>query len=110
MSRVDPRRTPSARTKTACVQPDPIVPSTPFTSKSKYLRGLQCHKLLWHAYNAKHLIPERVAHTQAIFNQGHEVGQLAKQLFPGGIQAGHGIDDFDAILAAAIQPVYHPLP
>ncbi|MEX1274475.1 MAG: hypothetical protein WEE20_00980 [Bacteroidota bacterium] len=27
--------------------------STPFISKSKYLNGLQCHKLLWFHYNAK---------------------------------------------------------
>jgi len=30
----------------------------PFISKSKFLWGLQCNKLLWHAYNAKELIPE----------------------------------------------------
>ena len=30
----------------------------PFISKSKFLSGLQCHKLLWHAYNAKDLIPD----------------------------------------------------
>src|SRR6266446_1784155 len=53
-----------------------------YLSKSKYLWGLQCHKLLWHAYNAKDLIPERDAATQAIFDQGHEVGALAKQIFP----------------------------
>ena len=29
-----------------------------YVSKSKYLWGLQCPKLLWHAYNAKDLIPE----------------------------------------------------
>ena len=66
---------------------------------------MQCHKLLWHAYNAKHLIPERDAHTQAIFDQGHEVGELAKKLFPAGIEVGDGIDDFDAILAATTQAV-----
>src|SRR5256885_13544201 len=40
--------------------------SQSYISKSKYLSGLQCHKLLWHAYNAKHLIPEPDAQTQAI--------------------------------------------
>jgi len=31
----------------------------PYISKSKYLSGLQCPKLLWSAYNAKHLFPAR---------------------------------------------------
>ena len=57
--------------------------------------GLQCHKLLWHAYNAKDLIPEPDAATQAIFDQGHKVGELAKQLFPGGVEIGPGIVDLD---------------
>lgn len=55
-------------------------------SKSKYLSGLQCHKLIWHQYNAKHLLPLVDAATQAIFDQGHEVGELAKSLYPGGIE------------------------
>jgi len=60
-------------------------------------------KLLWHAYNAKHLIPEAGAQQQAVFDQGHEVGKRAKKLFPGGIEIGKGIDDFDEILAASKQ-------
>lgn len=73
----------------------------PFISKSKYLWGRQCPKLLWYAYNAKHLIPEPDAQTQAIFDQGHEVGELAKQLYPDGIEIGGAADDFDEILAAS---------
>ena len=51
-----------------------------FISKSKYLAGRQCAKLLWHHYNAKDLIPETGASLQAIFDQGHAVGELAKQI------------------------------
>ena len=63
----------------------------PFLSKSKYLSGLQCHKLLWHYYNAKEEIPQVDAGTQAIINQGILVGKYAKQLFFNGveIQAKH---------------------
>jgi hypothetical protein len=75
----------------------------PFISKSKFLSGLQCPKLLWHQYNRKDLIPEPDAATQAIFDQGHEVGQLAKQLFPGGIEVGEGARDFDDVLAQSSQ-------
>jgi len=74
-----------------------------FISKSKFLWGLQCHKLLWHAYNAKHLMPGPDAQQQAIFDQGHDVGSLARQLFPGGIEIAGPSDDFDAILAASKQ-------
>ena len=56
-----------------------------FLSKSKYLAGLQCPKLLWFHYNAKKEIPAYDDQTQAIFDQGHEVGELAKKLFPAGI-------------------------
>ncbi len=81
----------------------PVVPhaqrSEAFVSKSKFLWGLQCHKLLWHAYNAKHLIPEPEPQQHAIFDQAHEVGQLAKLLHAGGIEVGLDIDDFDELLA-----------
>ncbi len=55
-------------------------------SKSKYLNGLQCHKLIWVLYNDKAKVPPYDASTQAIFDQGHEVGHLAKSLFPDGIE------------------------
>jgi hypothetical protein len=70
----------------------------PFISKSKYLWGLQCPKLLWHAYNARELIPEPDAARQAIFDQGHEVGALAKKLFPHGVEVGEGVLDLDETL------------
>jgi len=54
-------------------------------SKSRYLNGLQCPRLLWIASNEPDRIPEPDAATQHIFDQGHLVGELAKKLFPGGI-------------------------
>jgi hypothetical protein len=50
-------------------------------SKSKYISGLQCHKLLWHQYNAKDLIPETGDAQQAVFDLGHEVGLRARDLY-----------------------------
>ncbi len=88
--------------------------AAPYISKSKFLSGLQCHKLLWSVYNAKHLIPEPDAQTQAIFDQGHEVGQLAKKLFPGGVEIGGDVYDFDKILSRSKQalkqrrPLFEP--
>ena len=56
-----------------------------FLSKSKYLAGLQCPKLLWFHYNAKDEIPPVDEAKQALFDQGHEVGEWAKKVFPSGI-------------------------
>ena len=58
----------------------------PLISKSSYISGLQCNKLLWYKFNAKNEIPEYDAGTQAIFDQGHLVGEYAKKMFPGGIE------------------------
>ena len=54
-------------------------------SKSKYMKGLQCHKLLWTICNAADSVPEADAATQALFNDGEEVGELAQSLFPKGL-------------------------
>jgi hypothetical protein len=58
---------------------------THIISKSKYLSGLQCPKLLWCLVRDKENIPSYSEATEAIFEQGHQVGVLAQQLFPGGI-------------------------
>jgi hypothetical protein len=70
-----------------------------FLSKSKYLAGLQCSKLLWYQYNAKSEIPPVDAATQALFDQGHQVGELAKRLFSRGVEVGRGVVDFQPVLA-----------
>jgi Domain of unknown function(DUF2779) len=64
---------------------EPAAPAPVLISKTRYIQGLQCPKLLWHLYNARELIPPADESTQAIFDQGHEVGSLAQKLFPGGI-------------------------
>ncbi len=71
-------------------------------SNSKYLWGLQCPKLLWHAYNAKNLIPEPDAAQQAILDQGHEVGAPAKQPYPEGVEVGESVTDLDETLRVPI--------
>jgi hypothetical protein len=54
-------------------------------TKSKYIYGIQCPKLLWMAVNRPVDIPEPDAATQYIFDQGQQVGELAKKLYPDGI-------------------------
>ncbi len=75
----------------------------PFVSKSKFLWGAQCQKLLWYAYNAKDQIPEPDAATQAIFDQGHEVGALAKALYPGGIEVSTDATEFEQVLPKSLE-------
>ena len=54
-------------------------------SKTKYLNGRQCLRYLWVLSNDPDRVPIPDANTQYIFDQGHVVGKLAKQLFPDGI-------------------------
>ena len=54
-------------------------------SKSKYMKGLQCPKLLWTICNAAESVPEADAGTQALFDEGTAVGVLAQSLFPDGV-------------------------
>ena len=59
----------------------------PILSKSTFIRGLQCEKSLYlykHHYDLKDETP---AQLQAIFNQGTNVGILAQELFPNGVDA-----------------------
>jgi hypothetical protein len=72
-----------------------------YISKSKFLAGLQCPKLIWTYYNAKDRILPTDLSTQAIFDQGHDVGELAKRLYPNGIEVGVGlVREFEEIFTA----------
>src|SRR5439155_321275 len=55
-------------------------------SKSRYTAGVQCHKLLWwkvHEPNALELQPDKVLKDR--FDQGKQVGEIARGRFPGGV-------------------------
>jgi len=53
-------------------------------SKSRYIRGLQCHKSLW-LYTHKPDLREESDAMKAVFQQGHDAGDVARDIFPGGI-------------------------
>jgi len=55
-------------------------------SKSKVVSGVQCLKRLYWQVHAPELGAEPDAATEAIMEQGREVGLLARQLFPGGVE------------------------
>jgi len=54
-------------------------------SKSKYINGVQCLKLLWVAVNDPTRMPPYGEATQHVFDQGHLIGNLAHHLYPDGI-------------------------
>lgn len=58
----------------------------PFLSKTKYLDGIKCAKLLWYEFNKIDDVPKPDPATQAIFDQGTLVGEVARGLFPDGIK------------------------
>src|SRR5277367_4976734 len=55
-------------------------------SKSKFVAGCQCLKRLYWQVHAPELAVQPGAADQAIMEQGREVGLLARQLFPGGVE------------------------
>ena len=54
-------------------------------TKSKFLHGLQCDRLLWYEFHTPRVLPELEDGTQAIFDQGKQVGDLSKSLYPNGL-------------------------
>lgn len=60
--------------------------SSTLLTKSKYMQGLICPTTLWLLFNDKEKVPEFDMMTQHRMDQGTEVGQLAKQLFPSGME------------------------
>ena len=70
-------------------------------SKSRTLKGLQCHKLLWwiaHGPAASELEidPQR----RAVLDQGRRVGKLARTYVPGGVLIDLPYDAYEERLAA----------
>ena len=58
-----------------------------YLSKSTFIKGVQCQKALYlHKFNPD-LADEVSAQQQAVFDRGTNVGILAQQLFPGGVDA-----------------------
>jgi hypothetical protein len=57
---------------------------TVYLSKSLYTRGLQCHKSLYLHKFRPELRGEPTPELEALWKSGHEVGDFAHMLFPGG--------------------------
>ncbi|WP_447983383.1 DUF2779 domain-containing protein [Nitrospira sp. Nam74] len=66
-------------------RPAPSLTTAIRLSKSKFLSGLQCHKRLYLEIHDPTLATQPDGVTQAILDMGTEIGELARQRFPGGI-------------------------
>ena len=82
-----------------------------FITKTKFLWGRQCLKLIWTAFNRNDLLP---APDAANFGQGHEIDALAKHLFPHEDEVSVGVTEFDPALrkwlpaSQARKPIFSP--
>jgi hypothetical protein len=76
-------------------------------SKSNYVAGVQCLKRLYFQVHE----PERAAlsdaSAQAVMEQGGEVGLLARQLFPGGVEVS-GAGGFDQAIRMTRELIANP--
>ncbi len=71
----------------------------PRLSKSRFQSGLQCHKKLWLTCFEPRLADPIDEVRQAIFDQGHKVGELARDRYPGGVLVAEDHTQSGAALA-----------
>ena len=64
-------------------------------SKTEFLAGVQCAKLLWFQYNHPEVFPPVSAIMQDAFDQGHEVERLARTMYPGGREIPGGWQEME---------------
>ena len=75
-------------------------------SKSKFVAGWQCHKMLWwrvHEPDAPELVPDDAL--QAVFNRGSNVGEVARTYVPGGVLIDFPHDQIDRKVQATAEAI-----
>ncbi len=68
-------------------------------SKSQYIRGLKCHKSLWLYKNKPELRDAPDYAQESLYNIGHTVGELAKEIFPGGVEVKFDASNFKDMIS-----------
>jgi predicted RecB family nuclease len=76
-------------------------------SKSKFLAGVQCLKRLYLLVHEPRLAVQSDGADESIIQQGREVGRLARQLFPGGVEV-NGTDGLEATIRITRELVVNP--
>ena len=57
-----------------------------YLTKTRFMKGLQCPKLLWYYFNRKEDIPPLDESTRAMFDIGNKIGEYAQKLYPEGLR------------------------
>jgi len=63
-------------------------------SKSSFIKGMQCEKALYLSKYHKDLKDDLSSQQEAIFSQGTKVGELARGIYPGGIDCSENSFDY----------------
>lgn len=84
-------------------------------SKSRFLAGLQCRKRLYLEVHHRELASEPGPATERIFESGHEVGELARDEFPGGTlidpppyEIDRALRETEEAIASGASVIYEP--
>jgi len=72
-----------------------------YLTKSRCLDGLRCPKLLWTRWNRPEQVPPPDPQRELIMQAGRHVGDLARRLFPGGVEVPRFDDPGAAVRATA---------
>ncbi len=67
-------------------------------SKSQFVKGVKCPKLLWYLKKGDLPVPETDERQEALYEEGVDVGKLARGLFPGGREVTFDPDDFPGMI------------
>jgi len=67
-------------------------------SKSLYTRGLQCVKSLWLKKYKKDVLSAPDSSSEAVFETGNRVGELACELYSGGVEVAFTPHDYDSMI------------
>ncbi len=70
-------------------------------TKTRYLDGLRCPKLLWTKWNAPEKVPPRDPGRELLMKAGRHIGELAQRLFPGGVEVPRFDNAHEAVAATA---------
>jgi hypothetical protein len=80
----------------------------PILSKTRYVYGVQCDKRLYLDCHRPDLLEEPSSSLQRLFDQGHEVGSLATQRYPGGVRIEYDRSQYDEAAAATARALADP--